>query len=222
MGCPDSTGDLSDRTERATRLRHTPSAHRVPIHDAGRRCRPVRLCSWPEGTRIRRLRDALLEVERWPEFAHRPAFRSWRRRRVAVAVRRFQLARAVRHAADVGADDGRRSSGPSLAQRAARRDRRQRGRLEALFRADASLVAYHLRSRRPRHSATRHSWQRGSVSRPEGPFGSVGPACEVDGLSIGELTARVEDVVDGRARLRRRPRPGSSAWPSRRVLQDTT
>jgi dinuclear metal center YbgI/SA1388 family protein len=75
-------------------------------------------------------------------------------------------------------------------------DRRQRGRLEALFRANASLLAYHLAL--DAHPTLGNAAQLAARigASPQGPFGGVGLACTLDGLSIVELTARVEDAVD--------------------------
>jgi putative NIF3 family GTP cyclohydrolase 1 type 2 len=74
-------------------------------------------------------------------------------------------------------------------------DRRQRGRLEALFNANASLLAYHLAL--DAHPTLGNAAQLAARigASPGGPFGSVGLACAIDGLSIAELTARVKDVV---------------------------
>ena len=74
-------------------------------------------------------------------------------------------------------------------------DRRQRGRLEALFRADASLVAYHLAL--DAHATLGNAAQLADRigARPEGPFTGVGLSCALDGLRIGELAARVEEVA---------------------------
>ena len=75
-------------------------------------------------------------------------------------------------------------------------DRRQRGRLEVLFAANASLLAYHLAL--DAHPTLGNAAQLAERigANPEGPFGSVGLACTLDGLSIGELTARVRNAVD--------------------------
>jgi putative NIF3 family GTP cyclohydrolase 1 type 2 len=74
-------------------------------------------------------------------------------------------------------------------------DRRLRGRLEALFRANASLLAYHLAL--DAHATLGNAAQlaaRIGVT-PDGPFGSVGLACTVDGLTIDELASRAGDAL---------------------------
>ena len=84
-------------------------------------------------------------------------------------------------------------------------DRRLRGRLEALFRANASLVAYHLaldahadaRERGAAGGADRRA-RRGAVRRRRARL-------LLDGISIGELTARVQ----------RRRRPRAARLPAR-------
>ena len=69
-------------------------------------------------------------------------------------------------------------------------DRRQRGRLEALFRANASLLAYHLAL--DAHATLGNAAQLAARigATPEGPFGGFGLACALDGLSIAELATR--------------------------------
>jgi len=75
-------------------------------------------------------------------------------------------------------------------------DGRQRGRLEALFNANASLLAYHLAL--DAHPTLGNAAQLAARigASPEGPFGSVGLACTLDGLSIAALTERVTEAVD--------------------------
>ena len=74
-------------------------------------------------------------------------------------------------------------------------DRRQRGRLEALFRANASLVAYHLAL--DAHETLGNAAQLAARigATPEGPFGSFGLGCTVDDLTVAELASRVSDAL---------------------------
>ena len=75
-------------------------------------------------------------------------------------------------------------------------DRRLRGRLEALFRGNASLVAYHLAL--DAHAELGNNAQlAGRIgARPDGPFESVGLGCAVDPVSVDELAARIEAAVE--------------------------
>ncbi len=140
--------------------------------------------------------NALLEVERWPEFAP-PGLQVVGNDDVTLVLCGVSSSRALfEHAADVGADMVLVHHGLFWRNEPLVVDRRQRGRLEALFRADASLVAYHLAL--DAHATLGNAAQLAERigATPEGPFASVGLACDVDGLTIGELTARVADVVD--------------------------
>jgi dinuclear metal center YbgI/SA1388 family protein len=75
-------------------------------------------------------------------------------------------------------------------------DARLRGRLEALFRGNASLVAYHLAL--DAHPTLGNNAQlAGRIgATPVGPFEEVGLGCTVDPLSLDELVGRVEKVVE--------------------------
>ncbi len=133
--------------------------------------------------------NALLEVERWPEFAP-PGLQVVGSDDVTLLLCGVSSSRTLfEHAADVGADMVLVHHGLFWRNEPLVVDRRQRGRLEALFRADASLLAYHLAL--DAHAALGNAAQLAERigARPEGPFGSVGLACALDGLSIGELTA---------------------------------
>ena len=117
------------------------------------------------------------------------------------------------HAADVGADMVLVHHGIFWRNEPLVVDRRQRGRLEALFRANASLVAYHLAL--DAHETLGNAAQLAARigATPEGPFGSFGLGCTVDDLTVAELAARVSDalgreplVFGGRAGANRAPR----------------
>ena len=140
--------------------------------------------------------NALLEVERWPEFAP-PGLQVAGRDEVSLLVCGVSSSRALFEcAAAEGAGMVLVHHGLFWRNEPLVIDGRQRGRLEALFRADASLVAYHLAL--DAHATLGNAAQlagRIGVS-PEGPFGGVGLSCEVDGLSIGDLAERVEAAVD--------------------------
>jgi dinuclear metal center YbgI/SA1388 family protein len=79
-------------------------------------------------------------------------------------------------------------------------DARLRGRLEALFAGNASLVAYHLAL--DAHPTLGNNAQLAEAigATAERPFGSVGLGCTLPLLGLDELAARVEAAV-GRAPL---------------------
>ena len=88
--------------------------------------------------------NALLEVERWPEFAP-PGLQVVGAEEVTLIVCGVSSSRALfEGAAEQGADMVIVHHGIFWRNEPLVIDRRQQGRLEALFRANASLVAYHL------------------------------------------------------------------------------
>jgi len=140
--------------------------------------------------------NALLEVERWPEFAP-PGLQVVGCEEVALLACGVSSSRLLfERAADAGADMVLVHHGLFWRNEPLVVDRRQRGRLEALFRANASLLAYHLAL--DAHPTLGNAAQLAARigARAEGPFGSFGLACALDGLSVGELAARVKDSVD--------------------------
>jgi len=74
-------------------------------------------------------------------------------------------------------------------------DQRLRGRLEALFRGDASLVAYHLAL--DAHPTLGNNAQLAARigATPVAPFAVVGLGCTIDAVEVDVLAARVADVV---------------------------
>jgi dinuclear metal center YbgI/SA1388 family protein len=75
-------------------------------------------------------------------------------------------------------------------------DARLRGRLEALFRGEASLVAYHMAL--DAHPTLGNNAQLAARvgAMPVRAFGTVGRGCTVDALPLDALAARVEEVVE--------------------------
>ena len=140
--------------------------------------------------------NALLEIERWPEFAP-PGLQVVGCDEVTLLVCGVSSSRALfERAAAEGADMVLVHHGLFWRNEPLVVDRRQRGRLEILFAANASLLAYHLAlDAHPTLGNAAQLAERIGAS-PEGPFGSVGLSCSLDGLSIGELTARVRSAVD--------------------------
>jgi dinuclear metal center YbgI/SA1388 family protein len=74
-------------------------------------------------------------------------------------------------------------------------DARLRGRLEALFDGDATLVAYHLAL--DAHPTLGNNAQLAARlgAMPHGPFGTVGRGCTIEPVAVDDLCARVADVV---------------------------
>ena len=74
-------------------------------------------------------------------------------------------------------------------------DARLRGRLEALFRGDASLVAYHLAL--DAHPTLGNNAQLAARvgATPVGPFEVVGLGCTIDAVRVEDLAARVAGAV---------------------------
>lgn len=143
--------------------------------------------------------NALLEVERWPEFAP-PGLQVVGNEEVTLIACGVSCSRALfEQAAEVGAELILVHHGLFWRNEPLVVDRRQRGRLESLFRANASLVAYHLPL--DAHPTVGNAAQLAERigATPEGPFGSVGLSCSLD-VPIGELVARVETAL-GRAPL---------------------
>ena len=75
-------------------------------------------------------------------------------------------------------------------------DARLRGRLEALFAGNASLLAYHLAL--DAHPTLGNNAQLASRvgATPEGPFGGVGLGCSLEDVALETLVERVERAVD--------------------------
>jgi len=74
-------------------------------------------------------------------------------------------------------------------------DARLRGRLEALFRGNASLAAYHLAL--DAHPTLGNNAQLAARlgAMPIGPFGGVGRGCTIEPLGLDAFAAKVEEVL---------------------------
>ena len=75
-------------------------------------------------------------------------------------------------------------------------DARLRGRLEALFGANASLVAYHLALDAHPELGNNAQLAARIGATPVEPFGAVGLGCSLDPIGLDDLAARVGDVVE--------------------------
>jgi dinuclear metal center YbgI/SA1388 family protein len=140
--------------------------------------------------------SALLEATKWPEFAP-PGLQVVGARRVTtlacgVSASKELLERAVATGAEmVIVHHGLFWRSEPLVV-----DARLRGRLETLFRADASLVAYHLAL--DAHPALGNSAQLAAAigATPERSFAGVGQGCALaEAVPVGELVARVRETT---------------------------
>src|SRR4051795_7856240 len=121
--------------------------------------------------------NALLEVERWPEFAP-PGLQVVGAEEVTLLLCGVSSSRELfEHAAGVGAQMVLVHHGLFWRNEPLVVDRRLRGRIEALFAANASLLAYHLAL--DAHATLGNAAQLAARigATPEGPFGVVGLAC---------------------------------------------
>lgn len=140
--------------------------------------------------------NELLDVARWPEFAP-PGLQVVGRPEVSrivcgVSANLDLLERAVAAGADmVIVHHGLFWRNEPLVI-----DARQRRRLQVLFEADCSLVAYHLAL--DAHPEVGNNAQLAARlgATPTGPFGSVGLATTLPGVPVDDLLGRVADAVD--------------------------
>ncbi len=182
-------GTSPTRTERATRLRHTPSCARVAI--PWRRLAPV-----AARDEIVAHANALLEIERFPEFAPQgmQVVGSTEVSRIAcgVSCSRELFERAV----ELGAELVLVHHGLFWRNEPLVVDARLRGRLEALFRGNASLLAYHLAL--DAHPTLGNNAQLADRigATLERPFGGAGLGCTIDTIGLDDLAARVGAVVE--------------------------
>ena len=144
--------------------------------------------------------NELLAVERWPEFAP-PGLQVIGAPEVTKLVCGVSSSRALFEAAvERGAQMVLVHHGLFWRNEPLVVDRRLRGRLQALFAAEMSLVAYHLAL--DAHPEVGNSAQLaariGAV--PSGPFAGVGLGCTVEPTAIGDLLTRVGEAT-GRAPL---------------------
>ena len=189
-------GTSPTRTERATRLRHTPSAYRVPLGGPEFRQRPPLNCRRGRQGRDRGVRECAARVERWPEFAP-PGLQVVGADEVTLLLCGVSCSRELfEHAAEVGAEMVLVHHGLFWRNEPLVVDRRLRGRLEALFRATPRSSPTTSRSTRTRRSATRPSSRRGSARAGGAVRRRRRLACTLDGLTIDELAARVTDALD--------------------------
>jgi dinuclear metal center YbgI/SA1388 family protein len=139
--------------------------------------------------------DELLEIERFPEFAPQGLQVVGADEVTTIACGVSCSRELFERATELGAEMVLVHHGLFWRNEPLVVDARLRGRLEALFRARASLVAYHLAL--DAHPTLGNNAQLaariGAV--PAKPFGSFGLGCTVDPVSVADLATRVAGVV---------------------------
>ena len=139
--------------------------------------------------------NELLEVDRFPEYG-RPGLQVLGAHDVSAVVCGVSSSRELfERAADAGAQMVLVHHGLFWRNEPLFVDRRLRGRLETLFAADLSLVAYHLAlDAHPEIGNNALLAERLGGVR-EGDFAEIGAAARVDGVTIDELTARLREAT---------------------------
>lgn len=145
---------------------------------------------------IVRYADALLELERFPEFAPQGLQVEGGEDVSTIACGVSSSRELFERAVGLGAELVLVHHGLFWRNEPLVVDRRLRGRLEALFAGNASLLAYHLAL--DAHPTFGNNAQLASriEATPEGPFGGVGLGCKLDDLTLETLVGRVEEAVE--------------------------
>ena len=144
---------------------------------------------------IVRYANELLEVSRWPEFGP-PGLQVVGADEVTTLVCGVSSSRELfERAVSVGAELVLVHHGLFWRSEPLVVDARLRGRLEALFRGNASLLAYHLAldAHPELGNAAQLAVRLGAT--PVGAFGGVGLGCTIEPLSVEALGARVREVA---------------------------
>ncbi|RDI74680.1 hypothetical protein Gocc_1569 [Gaiella occulta] len=139
--------------------------------------------------------NALLEVEKWPEFGASGLQVLGAEDVSTIACGVSSSCDLFERAVEMGAEMVLVHHGLFWRNEPLVVDRRLRGRLEALFRGNASLLAYHLAL--DAHPTLGNSAQLAARigAAPDGPFAGVGLGCTVEALGIDELATRVGEAV---------------------------
>jgi dinuclear metal center YbgI/SA1388 family protein len=140
--------------------------------------------------------DELLEVERFPEFAPQGLQVVGTSEVTTVACGVSSSRELFERAAGLEAELVLVHHGLFWRNEPLVVDARLRGRLESLFAANASLLAYHLAL--DAHPVLGNNAQLASRvgARPDGAFGGVGLGCTLDPVELDELVTRVETAVE--------------------------
>jgi dinuclear metal center YbgI/SA1388 family protein len=145
---------------------------------------------------IVRYANELLEVSRWPEFGP-PGLQVVGAEEVTLIACGVSSSRVLfEQAVAAGAELVLVHHGLFWRNEPLVVDARLRSRLEALFRGNASLLAYHLPL--DAHPELGNAAQLAARldATPDGPFGGVGLGCTVEPVAIEALVARVREVAD--------------------------
>jgi dinuclear metal center YbgI/SA1388 family protein len=151
--------------------------------------------------------DELLDVARWPEYGP-PGLQVVGAGEVTTLVCGVSASRELfERAVGLGAEMVLVHHGLFWRSEPLVIDARLRGRLEVLFGANTSLVAYHLALDAHPELGNNAQLARALGAEPEGPFAAVGRACSFsEPVAIDELVGRVADVA-GRVPLLLGPGP---------------
>jgi dinuclear metal center YbgI/SA1388 family protein len=144
--------------------------------------------------------NELLEIERFPEFAPQGLQVVGSAEVTSIACGVSSSRELFETAVELGAELVLVHHGLFWRNEPLVVDARLRGRLEALFRGNASLVAYHLALDAHPTLGNNAQLARRIGAVPAVPFGGFGQGCTIDPVSVDELSARVAEVV-GRAPL---------------------
>jgi dinuclear metal center YbgI/SA1388 family protein len=144
--------------------------------------------------------DALLEIDRFPEFAPQGLQVVGADEVTTIACGVSSSLELFERAVTLGAELVLVHHGLFWRNEPLVVDARLRGRLEALFGGNASLVAYHLAL--DAHPTLGNNAQLAARvgATPDGPFDGVGLGCSLPPVAVDELAGRVEEAV-GRAPL---------------------
>jgi len=144
--------------------------------------------------------DALLEIDRFPEFAPQGVQVVGADEVTTIACGVSSSLELFERAVALGAELVLVHHGLFWRNEPLVVDARLRGRLEALFGGNASLVAYHLAL--DAHPTLGNNAQLAARvgATPDGPFDGVGLGCGLPPVAVDELAGRVEEAV-GRAPL---------------------
>ena len=139
--------------------------------------------------------DALLEVERYPEFAPQGLQVVGADDVTSIACGVSSSRELFERATALGAELVLVHHGLFWRNEPLLVDARLRGRLEALFAGNASLVAYHLAL--DAHPTLGNNAQLAARlgATSDGPFDGVGLGCSLPAVAIDELAARVAEAV---------------------------
>ena len=139
--------------------------------------------------------NELLEIERFPEFAPQGLQVVGAPEVTTIACGVSCSRELFERAAELGAELVLVHHGLFWRNEALVVDARLRGRLEALFRGDASLLAYHLAL--DAHPTLGNNAQLAARvgATPVGPFEVVGLGCTIDAVRVEDLAARVAGAV---------------------------